>query len=595
MMPRPPGKVCRRRGLVGSGGQFEQDRAHRVAHDFVEYVAQRLALVLQFRDQRGEHAEVAFLRVERHRGQARRHGEHEALMGVGDLPVEVAVESGAGHRRSIGSARRVINALLVVLALAAIPAQAARVPGTGGAVEVGGWIDASGVIDTAGGPYQGPWGRLLLAADADLGHGLGFGLQLLTQAGGPYHGAQAGVYGFGAAFENDSPSLQVDEAYLGWQLPAADLRAGLQLFAWGKLDGVPPTDVLNPRSYHDPIVGDGEERKIGVPALSGTYYVQVPSAGALSRLEAQLVYVPIAVPPRLALERERWFPSSAVAGDRITQGQLAAAGVALPFGVPIDLRTESDAPARTLGNGAIGARLGGTWRAADWDLYYYGGPETNPDARLTATVFPGPSGTLRVESALEQELTTIHMFGGDTAFVVGPVSLRAEAAYFKDRPYLRPGIDVLNAALTPQTLAKVIGGIDRHGYRRIALEPLFVELDAVEWGIGADLVWEGFHPLVQLSQVVPVESAPPLLIGDPDTRITAHVSKPVWQERVELEVRTVYSIESGGWFALPRVSWVPRDDLRLRLGYLAIGGHRESLIGQFKSNDEVVADVRWSF
>jgi hypothetical protein len=108
-------------------------------------------------------------------------------------------------------------------------------------------------------------------------------------------------------------------------------------------------------------------------------------------------------------------------------------------------------------------------------------------------------------------------------------------------------------------------------------------------------VYEGFRPLVQLSQIIPTEHAPRLLIGDPDTRITAVVRKPIFQERVELEVRTVYSIESGGWFALPRVSYVPLDDLRLRVGYLAVGGHRESLIGQFKSNDEVVFDVRWSF
>jgi hypothetical protein len=190
---------------------------------------------------------------------------------------------------------------------------------------------------------------------------------------------------------------------------------------------------------------------------------------------------------------------------------------------------------------------------------------------------------------------TIHMAGADTAFVIGPVSLRAEAAYFVDRPYLRPGVDVLNAALATVDLERVLASIGRHGFRRVPLEPVFVDLDAIEWGIGADTVWEGFRPLVQLSQIIPTEQAPDLLIGNPDTRITALVRKPLWQERVELEVRTVYAIEAGGWFALPRVTWVPRDDLRLRLGYLAIGGITESLIGQFDANDEVLLDVRWSF
>jgi len=33
----------------------------------------------------------------------------------------------------------------------------------------------------------------------------------------------------------------------------------------------------------------------------------------------------------------------------------------------------------------------------------------------------------------------------------------------------------------------------------------------------------------------------------------------------------------------------------LQVGYLAIGGLVESMIGQFGRNDEVVFDVRWSF
>lgn len=473
------------------------------------------------------------------------------------------------------------------------------VPGTGGAVRLGGWIDGSGVIDTAGGPWQGPWGRTLLTADGDLGHGFDFAFAMLGQVGGPYHGAHAGVWNYGDAFANESPSLQVDEANVGWRFADADLRAGLQRFAWGKLDGVPPTDVLNPRSYHDPIVDDPEERKIGVPALSGTYYVPLPDDGELSRLEAQLVYVPIAVAPRLALRRERWFPTSTSVGGRITQEELRQAGLDQDVvgGIPIAFDTQSNAPPRTFDQGALALRVGGTWRGADWDLYYYGGPETNPDARLTATLFPrGATGeSLRAVARLEQAHDTIHMAGADGAFVVGPFSIRAEAAYFADRPYLRPAQDVIDAALAGADIVTVQNSIARNGFRRVALEPLFVDLDAVEWGIGADMSWEGFRPLVQLAQIVPTESAPRLLIGDPDTRLIAQVRKPVWRERVEFEVRTVYAIEAGGWFALPRVTWVPRDDVRLRLGYLAIGGLADSLIGQFEANDEVVLDVRWTF
>ena len=50
---------------------------------------------------------------------------------------------------------------------------------------------------------------------------------------------------------------------------------GHPAIAWGKLDdGTPPTDVVNPRDWHDPFVVDEffEEQKIGIQALLGTQF-----------------------------------------------------------------------------------------------------------------------------------------------------------------------------------------------------------------------------------------------------------------------------------------------------------------------------------
>lgn len=476
------------------------------------------------------------------------------------------------------------------LCLSAARAEALTVPGTGDRVEVGGWVDGRAVVDTGGGAYQAPWGRWLLGADADLGGDVRFRLQLLGQVGGPYRDASVGFWNFDDEFENESPSLQADEAYLQWQPGDFDLRAGVQLFAWGKLDGIPPTDVLNPRSYHDPLVDDVEERKIGVPALAGTYYVPLSGDSVLSRLEGQLVYEPFAVPPRLALERERWFPSSVGVPVFIPRSHLGDIGMALAGGVPVSFHTRNAPPSRRFEDGGVGVRIGGTVRSVDWDLYYYEGPETGPDARLAATAFCDlGTRTCRADARLVQEQDRIRLFGADTAFVVGPLSMRGEVVYSQDRPYLRPGSDVLRVALRRLVGATVGPRI------RVPFPDLFVDRDAVEWGIGADTIWNGFIPLVQISQIVLTEDAPQLLIGQPETRITALVRKPVLDERVEIEVRTIYAIEAGGWFALPRVSWVPRDNLRLRIGYLAVGGHAESLFGQFKANDEVLFEARWSY
>jgi hypothetical protein len=144
-------------------------------------------------------------------------------------------------------------------------------------------------------------------------------------------------------------------------------------------------------------------------------------------------------------------------------------------------------------------------------------------------------------------------------------------------------------------VAGIARQLNAQGRARVSLGELFPDQDTVEWGIGADTVFHGFIPLLQVNQIILLDAAPRLLIADPETRFTALVRRRFLAERLELEMRAVYTVDLGGWFVFPRVSYLVRDDLRLRLGYLAVGGPRSSLLGQFHDNDEVVFQARWSF
>src|SRR6185369_17226882 len=92
-------------------------------------------------------------------------------------------------------------------------------------------------------------------------------LELRSRIGGPIEGGHADLYNFVHTYQNLSPSLEVSEAYTDLELPHTDVRIGIQKLAWGRLDGLPPTDVVNPRDFHDPFVTELEAAKIGVPAL----------------------------------------------------------------------------------------------------------------------------------------------------------------------------------------------------------------------------------------------------------------------------------------------------------------------------------------
>ncbi len=522
------------------------------------------------------------------------------------------------------SGRRRARCGPAAIAVAALVCAASRplavtvpLPGDGPRLEVTGFVEGLAVVDTGGGPRQRPQALGQLHVDAELGRRLHGRLTGRGWAGGPFEGAHPGIYDLVHVFQNHSPALELHEAYLELRLSSADVRAGIQTFAWGRLDGVPPTDVLNPRDFHDPIVRDIEEAKIGVPALAATYYAPDVAALALSGLRATLAYVPIAVPPRLALDAERWFPQQTRPPDvRVPRAEaerlLARAldvdtvPLARDLVIPVAFRTQNRRPPLRLDSGGIGLRLGGTWQAVEWDLYHYTGPETAPNADLRATLrldrFEVDPATgvidlrLRARSILLQAHDTIHMTGFSGAKVLGPFTVRAEAAHFLDRPYLRSaGALASPAAVAALPLRRIVPRLMNRGRARVPLGDLFLDRDAVEWGAGIDYLVGDWAPILQVNQTVLLEPAPKLLIGEPDTRVLAIVRRRFLNERLETEVRGLYTVERGGWFVFPRVSYLVRDDLRVRVGYLAVGGSRRSIIGQFGPNDELVMQVRHHF
>jgi hypothetical protein len=479
-------------------------------------------------------------------------------------------------------------------------AAAFTVPGSDGRVTGGGYLDGLAVVDTGGGPRQRPQGLADLHLEAEPTRWLAGHAELRWRAGGPFEGGHPGHYDLGHEFQNYSPALEWSEAYLDVRLRQADFRAGVQKVAWGKLDGLPPTDVLNPRDYHDPLVGDLEERKIGVPMLLGTWYLADVPPLALTGVRLTALWVPLAVPSRLALVRERWFPSSTVPPSAVTVPvRLEPGQKPIPLRIPlVSFGTRSERPPRDVKDGGVGLRLGGTWREYDWDLYYYAGPEVGPDADLRATLSLASLTPLSVvaRSELRQANDSIQMAGADWAMTLGGATVRAEAAYFDDRPYLRLSRDLISAeALGSLPTRRLAQRLLRGGRVTVPLGDLFPSLDAVEWGLGVDYFWRGFLPLLQVGQILILDPAPRLLIGDPETRLVASLRRRWLGERLEVELRGTYAVERGGWFVLPRVSYLVRDDVRLRLGYLAVGGPRTHVLGQFGRNDEVVFQARYTF
>jgi hypothetical protein len=495
---------------------------------------------------------------------------------------------------------------VVLLLGLAVPAQAVSLPSW---LEVGGRLYGLAIIDTGGGPRQRPEAVATFQAQAAPTRALRGVLELRSRAGGPFEGGPGpAVNNLNQAFQNYSPSLEARQAYLEWRGSRAEVRAGIQTFAWGKLDGVPPTDVVNPRDWHDPLVVDEffEEQKIGIPALLGTYFPpDLPGAG-LSGLRLGVAWIPWAVPARLPLALERWFPPtiSDVPLNPCVQVRNVPPGFMLPHGgcpgqgvrVHATFGTLNAGPPHALKDGGIAARLAGTWHGVDVELSHYTGPESGPNARLQIVAFSklGTNKPLRAAVRLAQEHSVMHMTGAAAAIPAGPFTVRAEAAWFVDHAYLRPTEDVLAPLLA--------GGVAFSRFEKILSRPVGIEpaalfplLDSVEWGIGADTLWHGIQPLLQLNQIVVLGDAPRLLISNPETRLSGTLRRRFANDRFEVEVRGLWEIERGSLYVFPRVSYQMLDNLWLRAGYLALTGVRNSVLGQFRANDEVVFQARMTF
>lgn len=444
-------------------------------------------------------------------------------------------------------------------------------------------------------------------------YSLADGLHFETVASGQYGGPAtestgAGIYTFDQVFQSRSPSLELEEAFLDWQTNSVDLRVGKQKFAWGKLDRFQAVDVLNTERFSDFLLEE-DERKIGVPAVQVSYSLP----GNLSPTEESrltLVWIPQYLPFRFPLPGERWFPPAAVPPDPFPVPELECPrpmGMTRTvdgFSVPVSFATTNrSAPGFDLGNSGYAARFSGFAAGVDYALYYYHGFDSQPAFQLSAEAMgvanPNAANMFDVTAATELRpiFRRIDLWGADAAYAWGPLTMRAEAAYVRGRPFSR---DLRSLIDNPDQLApQICDALEQfdHGASTVAIDlsPSFVERDAVEWGFGVDYDLSGYLLLLQVNQTDVLENHVDLLIEDVETRLLANLRKSFLHDDLTAQLIAQHAIESDYSLLLPRLTYQVWRGLQVRVGYLFIAGRRSSVIGQYKKNDEAFLRLRYLF
>jgi hypothetical protein len=232
--------------------------------------------------------------------------------------------------------------------------------------------------------------------------------------------------------------LRTREALVRASAGPFDVRLGRQIIAWGRADGINPTDNLTPRDT-TLLVADDEDERMGTTSAVVSYH-----AGGVSFTG---VWLPEFRPPRFA--------------------------VPLPAGVTLrrlDHRWSADQWA---------ARIEQSGGAVDWSVSFLRGQD------LTPTIGVSSNGGFTIQHQ------PVRVVGADAATTLGRFGARVEAAYVDTDD--RDGVDP--AVRNPYL--HVVAGVDRtwREYLNVNVQYVFRRVSGDMVRSGGDAATEGLASL----------------------------------------------------------------------------------------------------
>ncbi len=366
---------------------------------------------------------------------------------------------------------------------------------------------------------------------------------------------------YDAVYQSNTPYFEFKELYVTHSSGALDLRAGIQRFAWGRLDEYPPNDLLNPWDYTRFIRKSLEDRKIGVPSIS--------AAVNEGDWTFETVWVPVFVPYRLPLPDERWAgasPASTIA-QTVPNAKLTPQEPVLPD--------------RDLENGSVGLRIKHTGDI-EWALNFFHGYDPRPVFKTAALVIMPQGNAIVIDPGYVPDFSRISVVGLDSAVVSGDWSIRAEAAYaFNRHLNIRKELWGYPAAPLP--------GITQ-------LNPIEERHDTLDYGVGADdRAFEDGTLTVQAQQTMIFGNVDLLYERNVETIIWANLKAGFMNQKIETNVNTAWNPEHGGRMSEVNAWYVFSDAWKAGVTYVAFAGPPQSFFGRYAQNDQAEADLVYSW
>ena len=337
---------------------------------------------------------------------------------------------------------------------------------------------------------------------------------------------------------SDLGTAEIRDLFVEHTLSNGVLRIGKQQIAWGRLDGIKVTDVLNPQNLREFILEDFGDSRIGLWSA----YLDV----SMGSWRTELAIIPDntghAIPASGA-----WFELTA---PRYRYG--AQPGEPVP-------QVITDRGSFGLADSAWALRLSRQFGDFEIGGMAYSGLDHEPLGRIT-----NQGGNPVVERYYERR----DVFGAHAETSIGSFAVRAEISFQPDRLFNTRSPDALSA--TP--------------------------LDQISAGIGIDFSgpWNTFINIQHLHDTI--RSAPDDLVRpDTDQISTLFVRRSFSYETLSLTGRYYYSHELSDDMFTFAVEYSFGDATKLRLSADVFDGDPAGLFGQFADRDRVVIGLTHSF
>jgi hypothetical protein len=323
------------------------------------------------------------------------------------------------------------------------------------------------------------------------------------------------------------------EAYAEWRSQHFDLGAGRQVLAWGRADGINPTDYFGARDYTRMVAEDDEQRR-GVDVMRLRWH------GSVGTLQAVLEpsFTPTVIPSR------------------------SRAGVQVQRGVRGDRRL----------SWALKYDIEGS--AYDASLSYYDGLERLPD--LTPL---GMAGTALLLGEVHPRVQTL---GADVATTLGGWALRAEMAFMQtpdregDAPFVRN-----------RQLQVVLGAEHRLPDDLVIYGQLFAK--RVLGFRSADVLADPTQAALARAGMAVVDQASARRAG-----LSVRLTKR-WSETWSAEITVLAAWPQRDAIWRPRLVMRPDDHWRWTLGADVFRGPATSTFGQLRDNSNATLGVERFF